>query len=393
MMAIIFLIIGETKSNVLDELLSSVKILNEKIDKMSLEQIKMKTELQDDIRNLRSEMNSKLESICKENFPTKNSTVPTTEIEHELNETLNEERTEMYFPEILKNEKAILVVGGLQVSTSVEVHNSNGSPFCRLPDLPSERFLHTIDEGLICGGAEHAETSCLQFEGGTWVKFNWNLLNKRKMHVSWKRPDGGVQLMGGKEDESSRTTEVVTSTGSKPGFDLKYETVGACAIKLEKFVVITGGNNSMSTVSSYDMYGWMMDLPNLNTGRGFHGCGHYLNEAKELIFLVTGGGGTNHPDDFHLLTSTEIISQYGSSWEFVGNLPKETYIMAGISLNNRVFVSGGCGRDQKHCYSDILIFDPTTKNWWNNEYILSDSRIGHTMSVLPEIDDIYPFCV
>ena len=82
MMAIIFLIIGETKSNVLDELLSSVKILNEKIDKMSLEQIKMKTELQDDIRNLRSEMNSKLESICKENFPTKNSTVPTTEIEH-----------------------------------------------------------------------------------------------------------------------------------------------------------------------------------------------------------------------------------------------------------------------------------------------------------------------
>ena len=82
--------------------------------------------------------------------------------------------------------------------------------------------------------------------------------------------------------------------------------------------------------------------------------------------------------------------------------------MAGISLNNRVFVSGtihmplvlsisfnvgGCGRDQKHCYSDILIFDPTTKNWWNNEYILSDSRIGHTMSVLPEIDDIYPFCV
>ena len=45
------------------------------------------------------------------------------------------------------------------------------------------------------------------------------------MHVSWKRPDGGVQLMGGKEDESRRTTEVVTSTGSKPGFDLKYETV------------------------------------------------------------------------------------------------------------------------------------------------------------------------
>ena len=66
------------------------------------------------------------------------------------------------------------MVGGLQVSTSVEVHNSNGSPFCTLPDLPSERFLHTIDEGLICGGAEYAETSCLQFEGGTKVIINEN---------------------------------------------------------------------------------------------------------------------------------------------------------------------------------------------------------------------------
>jgi len=188
----------------------------------------------------------------------------------------------------MNKEKAILVVGGFREdSKSVEAIKSDGTPLCALPDLPAERFSHTADDGLICGDY-NAQKSCLKYEAGKWVEFGWKLLQKRQLHVSWKRPDGEVQLMGGFENESSRTTEVVTDSGSKQGFPLKHDTKGACAIKLKDIVVITGGNTSMATVTSYDMDGWLMNLPDLNTGRSLHGCGHYRNDAGEMVQFGTG---------------------------------------------------------------------------------------------------------
>ena len=41
---------------------------------------------------------------------------------------------------------------------------------------------------------------------------------------SWKRPDGGVQLMGGYKS-SGYTSEVVTPSGSVDGFPMKYYTL------------------------------------------------------------------------------------------------------------------------------------------------------------------------
>ena len=64
--------------------------------------------------------------------------------------------------------------------------------------------------------------SCLKYEAGTWKKYEWSLLKGRARHVSWKRPDGKIQLMGGLF--SGTTSEVVSSSGSQPGFDLKYDT-------------------------------------------------------------------------------------------------------------------------------------------------------------------------
>merc|ERR1712098_166246 len=148
----------------------------------------------------------------------------------------------------------------------------------------------------------------------------------------------------------------------------------------------------MTTVTSYDMDGWLMDLPDLNTGRYFHGCGHYRNDAGEMFFLVAGGGGYYNNDDFEPLTSTEIISAEsawisGFSWSFVGPLPKETAMLAGVSLNNQVFVTGGCdgwvgGCDNKHIYSDILKFDPDTKKWVKTGE-MRNARFVHAATVLP----------
>ena len=70
MMAMIFLLIGGTKSDVLDELLSSVKILNDKMDKISLEQIKTTKkmdQLQNEVKSFSLDINSKLETFDEAN--------------------------------------------------------------------------------------------------------------------------------------------------------------------------------------------------------------------------------------------------------------------------------------------------------------------------------------
>ena len=62
----------------------------------------------------------------------------------------------------------------------------------------------------------------------------------------------------------------------------------ACAIELEEMVVISGGVyiQDERTVSVYTIEGWQRDLPKLNKGRWFHGCGHYQNSDNEMVSLV-----------------------------------------------------------------------------------------------------------
>ena len=52
------------------------------------------------------------------------------------------------------------------------------------------------------------------------------------------------------------------------------------------------------------------------------------------IYLVTGGYNVNR------IISTEVMSASGSSWSYVGNLPRAASGMVGISVNNQIFVTG-----------------------------------------------------
>ena len=52
------------------------------------------------------------------------------------------------------------------------------------------------------------------------------------------------------------------------------------------------------------------------------------------MYLVTGGSNNKG------IISTEVMSASGSSWTFVGNLPKATHGLSGISVNNQIFVTG-----------------------------------------------------
>ena len=49
---------------------------------------------------------------------------------------------------------------------------------------------------------------------------------------------------------------------------------------------MTGGvidGEDSSTVSIYDNDGWLRDLPNLQSNRRSHGCGHYVDNRKRIV--------------------------------------------------------------------------------------------------------------
>ena len=119
---------------------------------------------------------------------------------------------------------AILVVGGYSSLTkgskSVEAITTDGTPLCKLPDLPDHRSDHTIDNNIMCGGSS-TQTSCLSYVAGNWTKYGNDLKTKRYHHVSWRKPNGKVVLIGG--TFNWKTSEVVSSSGHQKGFDIKHE--------------------------------------------------------------------------------------------------------------------------------------------------------------------------
>ena len=58
----------------------------------------------------------------------------------------------------------------------------------------------------------------------------------------------------------------------------------ACAIsdRDKEEVIITGGRETMTTVSVYNEAGWQRDLAPMNQGRSSHACGSYVNGGKKV---------------------------------------------------------------------------------------------------------------
>ena len=77
-----------------------------------------------------------------------------------------------------------------------------------------------MDNHIMCGGY-HTQSSCLYFVAGKWTKYRNDLKFKRYDHVSWRRQDGTVMLIGGLE--SKNTSEAVSSSGHQEGFNVKHE--------------------------------------------------------------------------------------------------------------------------------------------------------------------------
>ena len=59
----------------------------------------------------------------------------------------------------------------------------------------------------------------------------------------------------------------------------------ACSIELPEMFILTGGFDTMTTVSRYTTDGWMEDLPELNVGRRGHGCGYFYNDDMQRVSI------------------------------------------------------------------------------------------------------------
>merc|ERR1712098_423880 len=116
--------------------------------------------------------------------------------------------------------------------------------------------------------------------------------------------------------------------------------------------ILTGGLDTRTTVSRYSTSGWMEDLPELNDGRWYHGCGYFYNDDMQRVFLVAGGSGS--------ISSTETLVEGGQAWNFQQPLPTGRAGHRGISLPNTVIMTGGSDGSR---LDDVLTFVPETSNW------------------------------
>ena len=70
-------------------------------------------------------------------------------------------------------------------------------------------------------------------------------------------------------------------------FKIKIINRSACAIEFSDTLILTGGEETRSKVSVYNMAndnpGYVADLPELQVGREDHGCGYYINEDSKRV--------------------------------------------------------------------------------------------------------------
>ena len=52
---------------------------------------------------------------------------------------------------------------------------------------------------------------------------------------------------------------------------------------MEETVIITGGFKTRTQVTVYNTEGFVEDWPSLNTGRYYHGCGHFVNTHNQVV--------------------------------------------------------------------------------------------------------------
>jgi len=167
----------------------------------------------------------------------------------------------------------------------------------------------------------------------------------------------------------------------EPGFDLQYDSYYACGIEDHDSVYITGGYDGSTTnrVTRYFRDGTFEDMPNLNTARGYHACGSYMNRNQEKVLLVVAGFGSS---DY--LASTEILVSGSQSWRIIpATYPASSSGIQGlkaISFSNKIIAYGGYSSGNTY-HSSIHQFNASTETWTSFGSMLV-SRYDHSVDMV-----------
>ena len=128
----------------------------------------------------------------------------------------------------IHNFPAVLITGGFGAEQSVEIYHPDRDSPCVLPDLPEDRYSHTQDGSLMCGGGGlYTSRTCRRWnrDNGTWDLVTESLTGyNREDHISWTPVDGSVTyLMGGWM--SPETSDVIDQDNYvESSFPLQHKT-------------------------------------------------------------------------------------------------------------------------------------------------------------------------
>ena len=80
----------------------------------------------------------------------------------------------------------------------------------------------------------------------------------------------------------------------------------ACSITTDQDeVIITGGDETRTTVSVYNINGWVEDLATINFGRYFHACGQYKSQDGKTVSNEDSVRGSPFFEHFPCLTNPD----------------------------------------------------------------------------------------
>jgi len=259
----------------------------------------------------------------------------------------------------------------------VDLLFNNGSYYCGLPALPDNRWGHSQNGFVTCGGffSTNTRKSCLTFADGEWQQSHYPLLEERYWFSSWQTSNGGIVLIG--SNGSPYTSEVIDADGNtESGFDLPDDTRYTCSIEDndEDRVILTGGSDTRNKVSVFDKNGFVEQLPDLLTGRYDHACGFFINNDNNKVLLVAGGLNSDY------LKSTETLIIGSASWQTAGSLPNAVRGIRGVSISNRIISTGGYNFGEY--FDSVLEFNQETRDWKLVGH-LSKPRAVHAASVVP----------
>jgi len=283
--------------------------------------------------------------------------------------------------------QGLLISGGYG---SVEVQDwFNNEQHCKVVDLPEERFSHTQNQNIVCGGSQNNETqtSCLEFTSGSW-KLSHNLIYPRYGHTSWTTPDGGVLLVGGYY--SNTTTEVLSLLSDQGDatelFSLEYPSSYSCLIDEGDTFLLVGGFQQENRVSRYNIDGWLENLDDLNTGRFNHGCTQYQDEDGAMVNVVCGGFDTS----YSFLDSCEVNIMGSSYWTNIGTLPTTLAGLRGVNIGGHVLMTGG--EDSSYgTFNDVYELDVGSQEWSRVGSMMGGHKY-HALTVV-EADKLWQYCL